>query len=221
MIDAGLPDSVDNNIKIDRENAFMLYATFCGDIVRTAAALGVTSTVVLRMVDDENWVEQLKPILELKKSARPGDIERAINRALNFVQAHRARMFVQRVLHRMTSMTDEELDEYLFTGVTNKDGETTKKLTTRAIADLTAALEKAQALTYLALSDTATERVRRKEDDSSGSAGDMHIKIAEAMSKVRASGSPRAKLFDAQLSIAQEIVKDSIVPTNPHDSDEH
>lgn len=220
MIDASLPDPIDNNIKIDRENAFLLYATFCGDIVRTAAALGVTATVILQMADEGDWTTQLKPILELKKSSRPGDIERAINRALNFVQAHRARLFIERVLQRLSGMTDNELEEYLLKG-TAKDGTAIKKLTTRALADLASALEKAQALTYLALSDTATERVRRKEEDSSGSAGDMHVKIAEAMSRVRASSTPRAQLFDAQISIAQDIVKVSSTPANPNDNDDH
>jgi hypothetical protein len=220
-IDPTLPDPHDNDLKVDRANAFMLYATFCGDVVRTAAALGVTSVTVLKMADEENWAEQLKPILELKKSQRPGDIERAINRALNFVQAHQARMFLQRVLQRMTGFTQEELEEYLLTDRSAKDGSQFKRLSTRALADLASALEKAQSLTYMALNDTAQERVRRKEDDSSGSASDLHLKIAEAMGKVKASNTPRALLFDAQLAVAQDVVVKSIVPPSPLDNDEH
>jgi hypothetical protein len=71
------------------------------------------------------------------------------------------------------------------------------------------------------LNDTAQERVRRKEEDSSGSSTEMHLQIAEAMKSVRNSNSPRAALFDAQLSVAQEIVASSVVPINPLDNDNH
>lgn len=57
-------------IAIDRENAFMLYATFTGDLVRTAASLGVRPMDVLRVAQEEEWDEKLKPILELAKSAK-------------------------------------------------------------------------------------------------------------------------------------------------------
>jgi hypothetical protein len=220
-IDPSFPNPHENDIKVDRANAFLLYAAFCGDVVRTAAALGVTSVTVLKMADEENWAEQLKPILELKKTNRPGDIERAINRALNFVQAHQARMFIQRVVQKLAGFTEEDLHEYMMTEHHAKDGSTYRKLCTRPLADLASAMEKAHALTYMALNDSAQERVRRKEEDSSGSASDLHLKIAEAMGKVKSSNTPRALLFDAQLSMAQDVVVKSIVPPNPLDNDEH
>jgi hypothetical protein len=63
-------------VKFDIEQAFQLYATFCGDVERTAHALNVSPVDVLRTADEERWSERLKSILELKKSARPGDIVR-------------------------------------------------------------------------------------------------------------------------------------------------
>lgn len=219
--DPSFPNPHENDIKVDRANAFLLYATFCGDLVRTAAALGVPASTVLKMADEENWTAQLAPILELKKTNRPGDIERAINRAINFVQAHQARMFIQRVVQKLTGFDDEMLHEYLMSEHHAKDGTTYRKLCTRPLADLASAMEKAHALTYMSLNDTSQERVRRKEEDSSGSASDLHLKIAEAMGKVKASNTPRAMLFDAQLSVAQDIVAKSVVPPNPLDNDEH
>lgn len=220
-IDPSLPDTTTNEIKVDRGNAFMLYATFCGDCVRTGAALGISAIAVLKMADEESWAEQLKPILELKKSSRPGDIERAINRALNFVQVRKMTMFLERVIRKLTDMSPEELEEYLLYDRPSKDGTQVKRLTTRALADLASAIEKCHSLSYAALNDSAQERVRRKESDSGGSASDLHLAIAEAMGKVKSSNSPRALLFDAQLSTAQEIVATSIVPRNPNDDDDH
>lgn len=222
-MESGDPNFIETStIKIDRENAFLLYATFCGDIVRTAAALGVPAATVLRMSDEDNWAEQLKPILELKKSTKPGDIERAINRALNFVQAHRARMFLNRVLNRIIGMSDAELEEYLLTGGAGKDGLVPiKRLSTRALADLASALEKCHALTYAALNDSTAERVKRKDSDDGIGATDMHLKLAQAFENVRASRTPRAQLFDAQLATAQDEVAQAAKPHNPHDNDDH
>jgi len=191
-------------VVFDREQAFLLYATFCGDLEKTAHALNVRPVEVLRMVDKEGWNERLKSIIELKKSGRPGDIERAINRALNFVMAHRFRLFLERVLLRITGMGAEEFESYLLMSE-NKDG-AFRKLSTRALADLASAMEKAQALTYQALNDTAPERVKRKtaEDDSTAG-GELHARIAKAMAEVKLSRSPRAALFDAQVSTAQAL----------------
>ncbi len=213
-------------IEIDRENAFLLYATFTGDIERTAHALGVRPMDVLKVADDERWNEKLRGIIELKKSERPGDLERAINRALNFVQAHKFRLFVERVVQRLTSMTADEFSTYLLE-TQGKDGTTIPKLSTRALADLASALEKAHAMTYLALNDTVQDRTRRKEqstDDNSG--GEMHAKIAAAMAAAGESVSPRAKLFDAQVQIAavvrqqsdKAVVNERVDPLN---NDEH
>lgn len=213
-------ESVD--IKLDREQAFLLYATFCGDIEKTAHALNVRPVDVLKMAEEENWNGQLKTILEMKKSARPGDIERAVNRALNFVQSHRMRLFVERILHKLVSMDNKEVEEYIFSDHSSKDGVAFKRLSTRSIADLASAMEKAQAMSYLALNDTAQDRAKRKESaDDGDSGGELHAKIASAMSKVRASSTPRAQLFDAQVEIGQTLVKEAAKPSNPNDSDEH
>lgn len=202
---------------IDRENAFLLYATFTGDVERTAHALGVRAKDVLLIATEENWNEKLKGIIDLKKSGRPGDIERAINRALNFVQAHRMRMIIERVVKKLTGLNEQELEDYLFAQSTiGKDGKeyTYKKLTTRALADLASAIEKCHAMSYAALNDTAQERVRRKDDVDEVAAGDMHVQIAKAMQEAGKSNSPNAQLFDAQLTIASSVVE-SKPPAKP------
>lgn len=209
--------------ELDRENCFLLFATFCGDIVRTAHAIGCSEAAVLKMCEDEGWHNKLAPILALKKSSRPGDVERACNRALNFVQAHKMRLFVARVLHSLTGLTEEQFQEYVYPSSKDKEGNVTTKLSTRALADLASAMEKCQALTYLALTDTAQDRSKRKESegDADISAADMHAQIAAGFAAVGASNSPRAVLFDAQVAQAQAIVREAAKPVNPHDDDNH
>lgn len=189
---------------IDRENAWLLFASFCGDVERTALALNVSPVTVVQVADDEGWLLRLKPIIDLKKSGRPGDIERALNRAVNYVQAHKFRLIVERTLQRLTNMSVDEFDLYILSKP-GKDGLREMALTTRAIADLASALEKAQAMSYAALQDTGTDRAHRKEGGSETSAGEMYDKMAAAMAAVKASGTPRALLLDAQLSAAAEL----------------
>ncbi|HVI70654.1 MAG TPA: hypothetical protein VM656_04105 [Pyrinomonadaceae bacterium] len=201
---------------IDRENAFLVYATFVGDLERTAAALNIRPLDVVRMADDGHWMDRLKPLLELAKSSRPGDVERVINRALNFVQAHRMRMVIERALTRLTGMTVEDFEDYIFTAqeYNGKNGTSkVKRLSARALADLAAAIEKCHSMTYAALGDTAKERQARDEGSPETAANDMYLKIAEAAQKVSKDTSPRAQLFDAQLEIATEKAEQAVKPS--------
>lgn len=208
--------------KIDRENAWLLFASFAGDIERTALAINVSPKTVLLMADEEGWLERLKPIILLRKSSKPGDLERALNRAVNYVQAHKFRLFIERILHRLTEMDARELDSYLLSVVDNRTGQRVDRLTTRPLADLAAALEKAQAMTYQALGDTGTDRVHRKEDvNAEVSAGELSVAIANAMAKIGGSTSIRAQLFDTQLKAAEEIAATVIRPVKPVDDTYH
>lgn len=206
-----------DSIVIDKENAFLLYAAFTGDVERTAHALNVRAVDVLSMAEACGWNEKLRGILELKRSGKPGDVERAVNRALNFVQAHRFRMFLERIMARITGMTHDEIDEYLFTGKVTQKGDIEKKMSTRALADLASALEKCHAMSYLALSDTAQDRAKRNEAASAegGSASEMHVRIAEAMQKLGANVDPKMQLIDAQLLMGAQTARDAKTPLPP------
>jgi hypothetical protein len=197
--------------EIDKENAFLLYATFCGDAERTAHALDVSPETIKAMAEGSGWDKKLRPIIELKQSSKPGDIERGVNRALNFVQAHRYRLFLERVLRQLTGLSGSDLEAFLFPqektkGKAGLDDTVTQKFTTRALADLASAVEKCHLLTYLALNDTATERKERKDDtDDSVAAAELHVRLARAMSEAGgASKSIKGIVADAQLAIAQD-----------------
>jgi hypothetical protein len=196
--------------EIDKENAFLLYATFCGDAERTAHALDVPPELIKTLAETSGWDKKLRPIIELKQSSKPGDIERGVNRALNFVQAHRYRLFLERVLRQLTGLSGRDLEAFLFPMDMKKDKlggtESVMKFSTRSLADLASALEKCHSLTYLALNDTATERKERKDDtDDSVAASELHLRIARAMSEAGgASKSIKGMVADAQLLMAQE-----------------
>ena len=108
-----------------------------------------------------------------------------MNRAVNYVQAHRLRSFLERVLQHIFSCPLEQIEEWMFSYQYVKDGkEPIKKFSTRPLADLAAALEKCHVLTYMALGDSATERRTRNDaPDADISGGEIHARIAAAMAK--------------------------------------
>lgn len=198
----------------DRENAFMLYCNFSGDLSKTAVALNTTPAVIAKMASDGEWLDKLAAILKLKKSGKPGDLERGLNRTMNFVQAARTRLFLGRMLKKLSMMSDEELDKYCFAEIVeiHKDGSqsTEYKLNTRPFADLCSAMEKCHQMSYMALNDSMTERSRRTEqEDTEHSAQEIHSAIADAMAKVAKNDSPVAMLFDEQIKQSQELQRQS------------
>ena len=189
---------------MDLETAFQLYCQFTGDIEKTAHALNVKPVDVLRAADRLGWAKKLEAIFELKKSGRPGDVEKSLSRAISFVQAHRYRIVIERLLKRFYDMSDDELFATCFTKktVTKKDGtvEETESVNCKPYADLATAMEKIQALCYSALGDTVTERAARKtqNDDSSVNLSSLHQIIASAMS----GADPAAQLLQEQVAQA-------------------
>lgn len=214
--ESNLLDNPEQTQKLDRENAFLLYAAFCGDVDRTAHVIDIPPDSVRALAKELEWDRKLAPIIAMKKSGRAGDVERAMNRALNFVQAHKTRCFIEQVLRKLTGMSPRDLEAFLFPqrkAKSDSDGTVVEMRTfsTRSIADLASALEKTHMLTYLALNDTATERKEREEsgDDESAAASELHMKLAQAMN---ASGggslkSPHALLADAQLASVDPTVE--------------
>lgn len=188
---------------MDREQTFLLYACFAGDVERTAHAVGVAPIDVLRMADDESWHERLRGILELRKKSNPGDLERAINRAMTFVQGHRMRLILDRAITHLTGLSNAEFLEQL----TPENEKGVRQPKARHLADLAGAIEKISGVCYSALTDTPTERVKRAEVDDLNMAGEIHLKITEAMAKVGKSTSIRARLFSEQLAVANELKK--------------
>jgi len=214
MPDTGNPEE---KFYFDRQQAFLIYAKFTGDVEKTAHSLNVSPLDIISIAKSEGWDDKLAAIIKLKKSGKPGDIERGINRALNFVQAHRMRCFLERMVCKLENMSDEELFEYCFqeTVKQGKDGSVTKTkgITTRPFADLASALEKVHATTYAALSDTAADRTARKEQQAGEetTTQEIHSAISKAMAEARAN-TPAGLLFDAQLDKGQAKSSPPVTP---------
>ena len=181
---APLPKPRFDKRTIDVSKVFLAYMTFVGDVERTAAALDMHPDTVRQLAEQEGWHGKIQRVNALTKSGQPGDYERGVNRALSFVQAHRIRLLLDRVLRRYEDLTDDELDARLET--VGRGG--TRAFSCRFMADFTAAMEKAQHLAYLALGDSLAEREMRGKPDDEVEATTIHAAVIAALNNPRALG---------------------------------
>lgn len=209
------PSDTPVDMRPDREQAFLLFAVFCGSVPETAHALNVPPAVIETMAVENGWYAKIKTIIDLQASAKAGDVERAVNRAINYVDAHRMRAFLGRVLRKMHDLSPADLESFIFPQEMNKrDQRVYQTMTTRSLADLASAMEKCQQLTYAALNDTPAERKQTK-DESSGdaTAAEMHVRLAQAMQAAGGgSRSIKALVADAQLNLAQDFARVDLLP---------
>jgi hypothetical protein len=209
-----------SDLPFDREQAFIIYASLGGHVPKTSAALGVSEEDIFTAEKEGDWRGRIKALTKLRESGRPGDVERAINRAVNFAQAARMRSVLDRLISKFVRMSDDELIELCISMVVksskNKDVVAAEevRVSTRAFADLSSALEKIHTLSYLALSDGATERRHRAEheEDSGGKANlkDIHAALSDAVSKAAGEQSTRSILFTEQSAqLSSTVVEQS------------
>lgn len=198
-------------ITLDLDQVFMLYTAFCGDVARTAHSAGITREEVQALAMKHEWPAKIESIVTLTKGEKPGDVERAVNRAMNFVQAHRCRVFIEGVLRSLMDRARATGDplELMRTDRVNKAGEILGTVySTRPLADLTSAMEKIHWMTYQALNDSPQERARRAEKPLDETAQyDVHARMSAALSKMRGV-SPAAQLADAQEEMGTRLSKE-------------
>lgn len=183
-----------NQVNVVR--VFLIYSAFVGDIEKTAAALNLDPAFVAKLAADEGWNRQLEKVVLMSKGGRPGDFERAQNRALSFVQAHQTSELINRVLEQFQGMTNEEVLEAIASVA--KDG--SRHVSARFFADLTAALEKCHSMKYAALGDTAGERVKREDGQSDEmNATALHLAVMGALNN------PKVKAIDVVSELKKSV----------------
>ena len=201
-----------NKNHIDVVRTFITFTTLCGDVQRTAAALDLDPAVVEQLARDEGWHAKIARISLLSKSGRPGEYERGVNRALNFAQAHRMRLLLDKLLEEFQDKTPEEILE----SVTSRTAQGATNVSARFFSDLTAAMEKAQHLSYLALGDTAGERPDVTTEEGELSVNAMHSAVIAALNNPALRGVNVATklLQDEQAQVCQNVpLSQPVTPT--------
>jgi hypothetical protein len=195
--------------KLDVAQCFLVYTALVGDVQKAAAALDIEPEILEQLSKEEGWNQKLQRACLLSKSSAPGDYERATNRALAFVQGHRLRALLDRIIFRFESLTPEEI----CAEVTSVGKGGVRNVSARFFADLAAAAEKANNLTFVALGDSAGERAHRDGPDEELNVTALHQAVIMALSSPGIKGKPADVLVRELAAETEGVVKQLACPT--------
>jgi hypothetical protein len=181
----------------DNIQAFQTYVAFNGDMQRTAVALNISVQEVQGMASAGNWAEHAKEWQSLREGSSQ-DVSIQVNRAVNFVQAHRLRGLIDKVVGKLSEMEPEALMDLLTTKVRIGDELKPTSFSVRQLTDLTKAAEAAHLMTQRALGDTTGEQAG-KEAGVKGSS--IALLVQQAMSAAEKTGISSSDVVREQLKL--------------------
>ena len=164
---------------VDVSQIFLVFMATIGDVEKTALAVERDPEFIAWLAEQEGWSEKVRKVSLMSKGGKPGDWERAQNRCLNFVQAHRVRMLIDRVLLELVKLPADKLEERFKS--CDRHGKP-NGVSARFFSDITAAMDKVHSLSYYALGDSVGERIKRVDDEGGDrSVGDIHAALIQAL----------------------------------------
>jgi hypothetical protein len=182
--------SLNKNV-IDVVQTFSTYMTFCGDVERTSLALNLPPQTIRDLAKSEQWDSKLDEFQKLR-TGDPRELQVQINRTVNYVQAHRLRSIVDKIISHFQGMEAEEIINVLTE--TSASG---SKFSSRPLADLVKAAEACQAMTSRALGDTPTETPVSPGNKSAGVA----LMVMRAMEAAEQTGLDSVQVVRKEFAI--------------------
>ena|SRR5436190_8656908 len=176
---------------VDTSKIFETYIVFMGDVSKVAVALDIEESTIKNLATCEGWDKKLRA-WQQQVSGDPKDLQISINRAVNFIQSHRLRSVLDKVVGKLHAMTADELLEALT--VNTKYGPEVK---TRALTDLVKAAESVQLMSQRSLGDTADERPKQDEHSKGSS---IMLQVAQAMQAAGELGISSTEVVQKQLN---------------------
>lgn len=189
--------------RLDVSAIFLTYMATCGSVERTSLAFDLSPEIVEALATQEGWGEKIKRCSLLSKSDKQGAYELAVNRCLNFCAGHSLRGLIQKVL---TALERQDGKNLLATLASTKAGSVT--YSAKLFSDLSAALERATHITYVALSDSVPEREIASDEEEKLSMNTIHLSVMSALNQVGVVGAERQLLEDS----VEDLVKGQIPP---------
>ena len=146
------PMDAPNKNLLDVSQIFQTYLTFGGDVERTALAVGMQPVEVRTLAQSERWADKLSLWNEFQAGDKK-ELQIQINRAVNYVQAHRLRTIIDKVVTELSAKDGKGLID-LLTEVHSGEKSSSEKFSARALTDLVKGAETCQLMTQRALGDT-------------------------------------------------------------------
>jgi len=194
-MDSQIPPALAKRNEADISRIFESYIQFLGDTAKVSVALDIEEHLVKNLAAVEGWDKKLKQ-WQQQISGDPREFQVQVNRAINFVQAHRLRTVLDKVVGKLHSMTADELIDALT--VNTKYGSEVK---TRALTDLVKGAEAVQLMTQRALGDTDAERPK---SDPNNKGSQIMLSVAAAMQAAGELGISSTQVVHKQLNPPQD-----------------
>ena len=157
-------------VEVDPAEAFALFALHAGNVERVAVILDTDPAAIEAMAKRWKWSEK---VVRTQGDAEDSSAaQREVNRGVNYLQAHRLRSMVDRVLVEL-AMPGKLEDATTIVGMNGSH-----KRDYRVLRDVAEAARTAQDLTYRALGDSVD---LARNDKAKGKAGDLSLGVLAAM----------------------------------------
>lgn len=187
-----------NKNQHDMAQIFLVYMALVGDAAKTALALDLDADLVEQMAKKEGWAEKVRRISIMAKSGKPGDYERAQNRALNFVQCHQLRRQIDRAIAFLSTKDPAEI----VIAVTER-GEV--RYSAKVFTDIAKTMQSIHEMTYSALGDTVRERESNDTGSPSRGVQDVHSALIMALHQAKNDHRPAEELIQSAAETAIDI----------------
>lgn len=188
-----------NKNQHDISQIFLVYMALVGDAAKTALALDLDADVIEQLAKKEGWAEKVRRISLMSKSGKPGDYERAQNRALNFVQCHQLRRQIDRAIAFLSTKDPAEI----VIAVTER-GEV--RYSAKVFTDIAKTMQSIHEMTYSALGDTVRERESNDHGGPARGVQDMHSALLLALHQTKNDHRPAEELIQSAAETAIDIV---------------
>lgn len=179
-----------NKNDLDVVQIFQTYIAFNGDADKTALALNIDAASVKNLASIEHWPDKVREWNKLREGD-PRDFQIEVNRAINYVQAHRARALLDKVISHLSDGDAKQLVAML-----TVEGKHGSEFKTRALTDLVKAMEACQLMTQRALGDTVAERPEESGDKKGSS---IALLVMNALNAAEETGLDSVQVVRKQL----------------------
>ena len=142
---------------LDVSRIFSTYLAFGGDLARTSQICDdVDPRAIHQLAAAERFAEKLEHLDYMKGDDR--DTQSKINRRVNYIQAHRLRTIIDKVLNDLEQKTPDELLKAMTVRTSNG-----LEFKPSLLTDLAKAAEVAHLMTQRTLGDTPAEQARDQQ----------------------------------------------------------
>jgi hypothetical protein len=192
-----MPESTDKNL-LDVSQIFQTFLAFSGDVGKTSVALNIDVDTIQNLAASENWAAKISEWTKLREGD-PRDVQVQVNRAVNYVQAHRMRSVIDKIISHLSGKSAEEVIDMLTT-----QGKHGSSFSSRPLTDLVKAAEACQLMTQRALGDTVAER---PETPTEGKGSRVALLVMNAMNAADNMGLDSVAVVRKELQAPTTVLK--------------